>query len=247
MKIIIAGSTGFVATEVIRQALSNTAITSIVALGRRTIAVPQNAGPGADISKLKSVVCDDFANYSESVKRELSGAGACIWLIAVLPSKAKTMPWDEVRKICVDYTVKGIETITQLHHDSPNRPVRFIYTSGAYAQRDQTQKPWILGDYMLLRGEAESRVLDFAKNSNGVVEACITKPGIIDAPGRTGLVMRTLGSVGRAVIGLPILDVSEIAATMLQQAINGIEKETLLNDDLVRIGQKVLAAEKVEQ
>lgn len=61
------------------------------------------------------------------------------------------MPWDEVRKICVDYTVKGIETIAQLHHDSPNRPVRFIYTSGAYAQRDQTQKPWILGDYMLLR------------------------------------------------------------------------------------------------
>lgn len=98
-----------------------------------------------------------------------------------------------------------------------------------------------------MQGEAESRVLDFAKNSNGVVEACITKPGIIDAPGRTGLVMRTLGSVGRAVIGLPILDVSEIAATMLQQAINGIEKETLLNDDLVRIGQKVLAAEKVEQ
>lgn len=50
--------------------------------------------------------------------------------------------------------------------------------------------------------------------------------------------MRTVGSVGRAIIGLPILDVSEIAATLLQQAVNGIEQETLLTEDLVRIGQK---------
>lgn len=77
------------------------------------------------------------------------------------------------------------------------------------------------------------------------MEACVAKPGIIDAPGRTGLVMRTVGSVGRAIIGLPILDVSEIAATLLQQAVNGIEQETLLTEDLVRIGQKALAAEKI--
>lgn len=59
--------------------------------------------------------------------------------------------------------------------------------------------------------------------------------------------MRALGSVGRAIIGLPILDVSEIAATLLQQAVNGIEQETLLTDDLVRIGQKALAAENIGQ
>ena len=81
MKIIVAGSTGFVATEVIRQALSIPAITSVVALARRTTAVPQNAGPSADASKLKSVVCDDFENYTETVKKELVGADACIWYI----------------------------------------------------------------------------------------------------------------------------------------------------------------------
>lgn len=59
--------------------------------------------------------------------------------------------------------------------------------------------------------------------------------------------MRTVGSVGRAIIGLPILDVSEIAATLLQQAVNGIEQETLLTEDLVRIGQKALAAENIGQ
>lgn len=76
MKLIIAGSTGYVATELIKQALSNPAITSVIALARRITPVPQTE---TDTSKLKSVVCDDFMNYSEDVKRELEGAHACIW------------------------------------------------------------------------------------------------------------------------------------------------------------------------
>jgi hypothetical protein len=79
MKLIIAGSTGFVATEIIRQAIPNPAITSIIALARRETAVPPNTG--ADASKLKSVVCNDFSNYSENVKKELAGADACIWYV----------------------------------------------------------------------------------------------------------------------------------------------------------------------
>jgi uncharacterized protein YbjT (DUF2867 family) len=35
MKLIITGATGFVGTEVIRQALSNSTITSIIALARK--------------------------------------------------------------------------------------------------------------------------------------------------------------------------------------------------------------------
>ena len=85
MKLIVAGSTGFVATEVIRQALSNPAITSILALARRVTTLPENLGPGADISKIKSVVCEDFANYPESVRQELAGANACIWYEGLLP------------------------------------------------------------------------------------------------------------------------------------------------------------------
>ena len=84
MKLIVAGSTGFVATEVIRQAVSHPSITSILALARRATAVPQNVGPGADRTKLKSVVCEDFGNYPESVKKELSGADACIWYVNLL-------------------------------------------------------------------------------------------------------------------------------------------------------------------
>lgn len=79
MKLIIAGATGFVGTEVVRQALLHPAVTSVVALGRRATPVPANIGPDANVSKLKSTICDDFENYSESVKADLAGADACIW------------------------------------------------------------------------------------------------------------------------------------------------------------------------
>jgi hypothetical protein len=79
MKLIVAGSTGFVATEILRQAIRNPAITSIVALARRETVLDGSA----DTSKLKSVICDDFGNYSEEVKKEIAGADACIWYVAV--------------------------------------------------------------------------------------------------------------------------------------------------------------------
>lgn len=72
-------------------------------------------------------------------------------LIAVTPSKLNTMPFEEVRKICLYYTVTGFETICKLPRDSTSKPFRFIYVSGANAERDQSKKPWILGNYSLMR------------------------------------------------------------------------------------------------
>ncbi|KAJ9296198.1 hypothetical protein DTO271G3_5339 [Paecilomyces variotii] len=223
MKLIVAGAAGFVGTEVVRQALSNPGITSVIAL-------------------LKFVVTDNFEEYSEDDRKDLSGADACIWLLAVTPSKSKTMPWEEVRKICYDYTVKGLETIAQLPRDtSAGKPLRFIYTSGAMSERDQSKKPWLLGDYRLMRGETESFVLNYAKESKGAVEAAIAKPGLINAPGKMNVGVNVLATIRRSIIGLPMVDVSEVAATLIDQSVNGLEKETLLNEDLVRIGQKALA------
>jgi uncharacterized protein YbjT (DUF2867 family) len=79
MKLVVSGATGFVATEVIRQSLSNPRITSVLALARRPVTVPENLPPGADTSKLKSVVVEDFGKYSDDAKKQLEGADACIW------------------------------------------------------------------------------------------------------------------------------------------------------------------------
>jgi uncharacterized protein YbjT (DUF2867 family) len=81
MKLVVAGSTGFVGTEIVRQALSHPAITSVVGLARRPTLMPHDEGPGMDIRKLKSVVCEDFNNYTDNVKQELAEADACIWYV----------------------------------------------------------------------------------------------------------------------------------------------------------------------
>lgn len=76
MKLAIGGSSGFVGAELVRQALSNPAITSVVGLSRRETPVPP---ADANAAKLKSVVCDDFENYSDSIKKELEDVDAFIW------------------------------------------------------------------------------------------------------------------------------------------------------------------------
>ncbi|KAK2589961.1 hypothetical protein QQS21_012352, partial [Conoideocrella luteorostrata] len=235
--LIVAGSTGFVGTEVIRQAIHHPSITSVVGLARRATPPPEAGSPKA--SKFKSVVCEDFSNYSDSVKEELRGADACIWLLAVTPSSIKTLTLDEIRKICQDYTVTGLEALTALSKDA-NKSLRFVYASGSNAQRDQTKKPWVLGDYSLLRGECENRVLDAAKQSNGVLESYILKPGLLSGPGRDGIKMQVTQFLMSSMIGLPHARVQDVSAAALHIAVHGFENDTISNEDLTRIGQKAL-------
>ena len=79
MKLVIGGSSGFVGTEVVRQALSNPAITSIIGVSRRETPVPPGSTDAS--GKLKSVICEDFESYSASIKKDLEDADACIWYI----------------------------------------------------------------------------------------------------------------------------------------------------------------------
>ena len=76
MKLIVTGATGFVATEVIRQALCRKDITSIIAVARKPVTAPSDA---ADPSKLRSVIVSDYGTYSDAVTAEFQGADACIW------------------------------------------------------------------------------------------------------------------------------------------------------------------------
>jgi hypothetical protein len=73
MKLILTGTSGFIGSEVLSQALRHPSITSIVALSRKPI---QNSDP-----KLKVLLIDDFEHYSPSALSELSGAEACIWYV----------------------------------------------------------------------------------------------------------------------------------------------------------------------
>lgn len=79
MKLVIAGSTGFVGTGLVREALLNPRITSVVALARRETPIPKGMDEAEAKKKLIPVVCEDFGAYSEATKKAFEGAGACIW------------------------------------------------------------------------------------------------------------------------------------------------------------------------
>ena len=81
MKLIVAGASGFVATEVIRQSLSVPKITSVIALARQPVTTPLNLAQGADASKLHSVILDNYGSYPDEVNKQLAGADACIWYV----------------------------------------------------------------------------------------------------------------------------------------------------------------------
>lgn len=67
------------------------------------------------------------------------------------PGQLSKMPWEEAVKICRGYAIAGFETITQLPRPGVSKPFRFVYISGANTVQDPAQKPWVMGDYCLMR------------------------------------------------------------------------------------------------
>jgi hypothetical protein len=81
MKIILAGTTGFVGTEVLAQALADPRITSLVVLSRKPL--PQSI---TENEKVTVKILDDFLTYPDSLLEELAGAEGCIWFVPYLLS-----------------------------------------------------------------------------------------------------------------------------------------------------------------
>ncbi|KAL8801123.1 MAG: hypothetical protein Q9182_004675 [Xanthomendoza sp. 2 TL-2023] len=245
MKLIVAGASGYVATEIIRQSLSISKITSVIALARAPVPVPSNLDPSADASKLHGVVIESYNFYPDDVKAQLAGADACIWTVAITPNKAWGMDFAEVRRVCHDYALIGLENImaaqVQGRMDRSTEPLCFLYMSGAGAERDPGQRPTFDARYLLLRGETENRILAFTAENQGKVEACVAKPGFITESGRY---LRTfLAMIFYHVFSLPRIDLEECARAILHQVLQGFSKETLENEDLIKIGRQKINSE----
>ncbi|EXJ77854.1 hypothetical protein A1O3_09013 [Capronia epimyces CBS 606.96] len=237
MKLIVAGSTGFVGTEVIRLSLKRPDITTVIALSRTPISLPQQPEAGADVSKLRNVIVKDYGEFPDSVKKEFAGADACIWTVAITPARAKRIDFNEVKRVCQESTVTGLRT---MHEAGVNRPFRFLYTSGIAAERDQTKTPTFMPEYSLMRGETENQLLAVAAESGGDLEVCVAKPGWITAATFTR--KSIMAFVLRWTASVPSVTVSEISAAMIDQVAHGFDKEPLMNEDLVSIGRRALSA-----
>jgi hypothetical protein len=116
MKLILTGTSGFIGSEVLSQALRHPSITSIVALSRKPI-------PNSD-PNLKVVIVDDFENYSPSVLSELSGAEACIWYVFLLSPPCYHMTYTPQDHRC---KIHGPRGDPQSHTELlPSRRISFL-------------------------------------------------------------------------------------------------------------------------
>ncbi|KIM96698.1 hypothetical protein OIDMADRAFT_131398 [Oidiodendron maius Zn] len=235
MKLIVAGATGFVGKEVIRLSLKRPDITTVIALSRTPVSPVLE--DGTDVSKLRNVIIKDYGDYPDSVKNDLAGADACIWTVAITPTKSKGMDFKEVKRVCQDCPVTGLRT---MHEAGANVPFRFIYMSGSAAERDPTKTPAFLPEYLLMRVSAENQLLAVAAESKGDLEVCVAKPGWITAA--TFTTRSVVAFVMKLALSMPSVTITECSAAMLDQVANGFEKEPLVNKDLVRIGRRVLSA-----
>jgi hypothetical protein len=89
-------------------------------------------------------------------------------------------------------------------------------------------------------------VLRFPTEREGV-DVCIAQPGVITnsttwSRALVANLFRVTNLIGRPFANIPR---SELAAAVLSQAVIGFEKDTLLNVDLVRLGQKALKSQKI--
>lgn len=81
---------------------------------------------------------------------------------------------------------------------------------------------------VLPKGDAESQILAFAEESGGEVEASVARPGLIYGPDKER----------RTIAGVPSIEVHELAAALLDQAVNGVGKDTMMHSDLVQLGRQ---------
>ncbi|KAL5358594.1 hypothetical protein BJX96DRAFT_146836 [Aspergillus floccosus] len=216
MKVILTGCTGFIGNEVLKQCLQNPSITSVVVLARRALDI-------RDHPKLTVHIIDNFLSYPEPLLKDLEGAQACIWTLG----KALMNDMNLAREIHVDYTLAAAKAFDQaLGAKIPaGKKFRFIFCSGALAERDQNKSLWMAGEYRRIRGMVENELVAYAKEHSSTFEAYIVRPG---------MVVSSDAYLKYLVFGLfSAIKVDILGKVMIETALNGNQKQILENSDMI--------------
>ena len=133
-KIVLTGATGLVGGQVLKTAIADDRISSIVVLSRREL--PDKSL--SDNAKVTVIIHTDFQKYSPELIAQLQGATAVIWCIGGM-----VRDFDNVataRKVQVSYAKAAAEAFV----NGGLLPLKWVFCSGAWAERDSEKKLWFI-------------------------------------------------------------------------------------------------------
>ncbi len=212
MKILVTGATGTVGGDLIREAVKDNQIESIVALSRKPLEL-------AD-SKLKCLSHNDYLNYA-SLGNEFSNTDMLIWCLGVSQSQVSK---DEYVKITFDYTIAAAEF---LRRQNPN--AGFIFVSGEGANEEGKAKT-LFGK---IKGRVESQLLEM-----GFPTLYIVRPGgirPIHMNKNTALVNKIMAPLYPAIELIApstMIRSDDLGKAILHLALKGVDHPIIRNKEL---------------
>ncbi|KAI0884564.1 uncharacterized protein GGS22DRAFT_163809 [Annulohypoxylon maeteangense] len=223
MKVIVTGSTGYVGSEVIRQAIADERITHVFALTRKPL--PEDL---AKSPKITVVEHQDFSTYPPELLAKLAGAEACIW---TLGGRAYQFPDVETaRKISVDYTLAAAKAfIEQLAPQLPDpQKFRFLFCSGKWAEWDEKKNMRVFADTRRIKGQVEKGLCDLADANQNKFEVWAVRPGAITKRHAGLMNLLTANTSG-------FIELDHLARAMLTIVVEGHKNRIIEAEELLKM------------
>ena len=213
-RLAIVGATGMVGGYALRFALEDSAVISVMAIGRRPL--------GISHPKLNEVIHQDFSDCS-GLAEPLSGQDAAVFCLGAYTG---TVSDTQLREVTIDYP---IEFARVLHLSSPNSAFSFLSGSGA----DQSGRSRMA--FARYKGEAETALLE-----TGFSHVYIFRPAYIypveprKEPNLGYRVLRTVYPVFRTLFPNQVIPADDLARAMVEVVLSQNEQGPVFDNRQIR-------------
>lgn len=189
MRIIVAGSKGYVGTAVLLHVLQLKAIEHVYALSR----VPKDA-PSTAVSRPHSKVTEiqltdaEFEQWPQELLDQFAKVGvrACIWCVGGPTGSFPNL--DAAERANIDLPLEAAMALSRSL--KPVKPFRFVYLSVAGAERNANASLWTQPQLRKMKGAAENKLLEVQaafehEHGQGMFEVFCLRLGTVLQGGKT--------------------------------------------------------------
>ncbi|OBT68724.1 hypothetical protein VE03_02099 [Pseudogymnoascus sp. 23342-1-I1] len=223
MKVLIAGASGSIGSEILKHLLQRSEVTKIIALTRK---------PLPDLpSKVENILVPDFGDLEQlgdEKWEKIRDADAMVWAIGT---------YDLNDNVNTRYPL-AFQDAFAAHLPAPQSAkkskFRFILLSGHFVEPDQSRTLLFLPQQRKAKGVTESKTVEFGERHKDVWEALVIRPSGI-------LIGNSLrNSVASFMLGGMMVKGEELGAFTADLVVNGSEETVIKHSTIVGRGRELL-------